>query len=89
MSLADKGDSDKLLSWCKYVLAGLRDEISKIDNLLDSKFLETKILLPAITFALERKFITEIEYKILQLAAKKQVIQAADIKEIFPEKISA
>lgn len=89
LSLADKGDNNNLLSWCEYVLAGLRDEISKIDNLLDSKFLETKILLPAITFALERKFITEIEYKILRLAAKKQVIQAADIKEIFPKKISA
>ena len=89
LSLADKGYNDKLLLWCEYVLAGLRDEISKIDNLLDSKFLETKILLPAITFALERKFINEIEYKILRLAAKKQVIQAADIKEIFPEKISA
>jgi len=89
LSVADKGSDDNLLSWCEYVLAGLREEISKIDKLLDSKFLETKILSPAITFALERKYITEIEYKILRLAAKKQVIRAADIKQIFPKKISA
>jgi len=87
--LADRGDNDNLLSWCEYVLAGLRNEINKIDNLLDSKFLETKILLPAMTFALERKYITENEYKILRLAAKKQVIRAADVKQIFPKKIPA
>ena len=31
-----------LLSWCTYVLKGLKDEIEKIDRLLDYDFLRTK-----------------------------------------------
>lgn len=89
LSSADEGSDGSLLSWCEYVLGGLKNEISKIDKLLDYKFLGLKILLPAIDSALEKKYITEKEYKILQVATKKQVIQAADIKQIFPEKIPA
>ena len=89
LSSADAVSNESLLSWCEYVLGGLRNEISKIDKLLDYKFLVKKILLPAIDFALEKKYITEKEYKILQVAAKKQVIQAADIKQILPNKIPA
>jgi len=89
LSMADKGDDVGLLSWCEYVLAGLKEEITKIDKLLDYKFLLEKILMPAVEFALDRKYITEIEYKILKIAANKQVIQAKDIKILFPHKIPA
>jgi Fic family protein len=89
LSLADVGNDESLLSWCEYVLGGLKNEISKIDNLLDYEFLAKKILLPAIGFALEKKYITEKECKILQVAVKKQVIRATDIKQILPEKIPA
>ncbi|KPL04546.1 MAG: cell filamentation protein Fic [candidate division Zixibacteria bacterium SM23_73_2] len=89
LSLADKGDDGGLLSWCEYVLGGLKEEINKIDKLLDYRFLEENILQPAIDFAFERKYITEIEYKALQVAAKKQVIQASDIKKIASGKLPA
>ena len=89
LSMADKGDDAGLLSWCEYVLAGLKEEITKIDKLLDYKFLLEKILIPALEFALDRKYITEVEHKILKIAASKQVIQAKDIKILFPHKIPA
>lgn len=89
LSQADIGSDESMLSWCEYVLGGLKNEINKIDKLLDYKFLGIKILLPAIDFALERKYITKKEYKILKVAVKKQVIQAADIKQILPEKVPA
>ena len=89
LSMADQGDDTGLLRWCEYVLAGLKEEITKIDKLLDYKFLLEKILIPALEFALDRKYITEVEYKILKIAASKQVIQAKDIKMLFPRKIPA
>ena len=89
LSIADEGSDESLITWCEYVLGGLKNEINKIDKLLDYKFLGTKILIPAIDSALEKKYITEREYKILQVVVKKQVIQAADIKKILPEKIPA
>ena len=35
LSLADTGRDKGILSWCEYVLKGLKDEIEKIDRLLD------------------------------------------------------
>lgn len=89
LSIADQGDDKSLLNWCEYVLSGLKNEINKIDRLLDYNYLNQKILLPALDFALERKYITENEFKILLVAAKKQVIQAGDLKSLFPNKLPA
>ena len=89
LSLADKGDDNSLLKWCEYVLRGLKNEINKIDKILDYKYLAQKILLPALNFALDRKYITEIEHKILSIAVKKQVVQAGDLKLVLPNKLPA
>lgn len=86
LSRADKGTDSGLLEWAEYVLKGLKDEIEKIDKLLDYKYLSKEILLPAITFSLERKYITDIESSILKKVIDKQVVQAADIKEFFKGK---
>jgi Fic family protein len=86
LSLADTGKDKGILSWCEYVLRGLRDEIEKIDRLLDYDYLKNEILLPAIRYSQERKFVTDIEMKILKIAVEKQVMQAADIKSIFEGK---
>ena len=83
LSLADSGKDDDILRWCEYVLAGLKDEIEKIDRLLDYKYLRSEILLPAISHSHERKLITDVETKILKKAVDKQVIQSSDIKEFF------
>jgi Fic family protein len=89
LGLADQGTSNGILSWCEYVLGGLRDEIQKIDKLLNYGYLEKEILLPAISLSKERAYINDLEAQILRLVIEKQVIQAKDLSKIFPGKISA
>jgi len=83
LSEADTGSDKGTLIWCDYVLKGLKDEIEKTDRLLDYNYLKKEILLPAIAFSLERKFITGIEATILKRAVDKPVIQASDIRDLF------
>jgi Fic family protein len=89
LAKADKGTDEGILSWTEYVLKGLKEEIEKIDKLLDYNFLKKEILLPAINHSLERKYVTDTEAKILKKAADLQVIQASDIKEFFAGKADA
>jgi Fic family protein len=89
LSVADKGDAASILSWCEYVLFGLKREIEKVDRLLNYAYLKEKILLPTIDISLERKLITDVEAKILKVAAQKQVFQAGDLKTILPGKLPA
>jgi len=89
LSEADEGTVEGLTSWIEYVLKGLKDEIEKIDKLSDYNFLRKEILLPSINHSLERKFITDVETKILKRVVDKQVISASDIKDIFPGKADA
>ena len=89
LSLADQGTEEGILEWCTYVLRGLKLEIEKIDNLLDYKYLQAEILMPALKYSLEREYVTEIEMKILKRVVDKQSIQAGDLKDIFKGKISA
>jgi len=83
LSEADKGKEPGTLIWCEYVLKGLKDEIEKIDKLLDYKYLQTEILEPALHDSLENQYVTAMEFKILQKAVERQVIKAGDLKEIF------
>lgn len=86
---ADKGTNEGILIWTEYVLKGLKDEIEKIDKLLDYNYLKKEILLPMINHSLERKYITDVESKILKKVIDKQVVQASDIKEFFVGKVDA
>jgi Fic family protein len=86
---ADSGEEQGLLNWCEYVLGGLKEEIQKIDRLLNYPYLSKEILLPAIEFSLERKVITNIEAKILKVAVGEQIFQASHIRKILPDKIPA
>lgn len=89
LSLADTGTDEDILIWSEYVLKGLRDEIEKIDKLLDYEYLRSEILLPALVHSLERKYITEIEARILRRVVEKQVVQAGDLKDIFEGKLQS
>jgi len=89
LSGADTGEQKGILGWCEYVLGGLKNEIEKIDKLLDYKYLSSIILHAALNFSRERQVITEAEFKMLKVAVDKQVFQAADIKKLFPGKLSA
>ncbi|MCW3114932.1 MAG: Fic family protein [Segetibacter sp.] len=89
LAAADTGTEEGMLEWCEYVLKGLKEEIEKIDRLLDYTFLKKEILLPALTHSTERKYITELEGKVLKRVVEKQVIQAGDVKDIFEGKLNA
>lgn len=90
-SEADGGNETGLLRWCEYVLSGLRDEIEKIDRLLDYTYLKTEILIPALRDALDQKYISLTDHKVLTkiINTPTQQIQASDIVDIFPGKVSA
>lgn len=86
LQAADSGEKENLLDWCNYVLTNLLREIHKIDNLMDANFLKTKILFPALNYSMERKHITEEEYKVLKLAYEQGEIKASDINRILGKK---
>jgi len=86
LSDADKGKESGMLSWIEYVLKGLKEEIEKIDKLSDYDFLRKEILMPSINLSSDRKYITDLEAKILKRAVELQVISASDVKDIFPGK---
>lgn len=89
LSEADKGTDEGIMAWVEYVLKGLKEEIEKIDKLSDYNFLRKEILLPTISHSLKRKYITDVESKILKKVIDLQVIQAADVKEFFVGKADA
>lgn len=87
LSKADKGTGEGVLQWSEYVLKGLKEEIEKIDKLTDYDYLRKEILLPTISHSLERKYITDVEAKILKRVIDNQVVQAGDLKEFFVGKL--
>jgi Fic family protein len=88
LARADIGDDEGILNWCEYLLAGLKTEVDKVDRLTDYNYLLEKILKPTITFSLERKHITDIEAKILNVAIeKKEGFKNADLNKVFPKRI--
>jgi len=86
LAIADSGKDNDILQWCTYVLQGLKEEIEKIDRFSDYNYLKNEILLPAISFSLERKYITNIESRILKKAADLQIIKNEDLKEVLTDK---
>ncbi len=86
LSEADKGTEAGMISWIEYVLKGLKEEIEKIDKLSDYEYLRKEILVPSISLSLDRRYITELESKILKRVVELQVISASDLKDIFPGK---
>jgi Fic family protein len=89
LSLADNGTDESLLQWSEYVLKGLKAEIEKIDRLMDYNYLKREILVPSIVNAIERKYITDLEARMLRRTVEKQVVQAGDFKDILVGKLSA
>lgn len=85
LALADTGEEEKVLEWCLYVLEGLRVEIEKIDKLLDLRYITNSLLLPMLSFALERKHITELEHAILSALVKNKgmSIKSADLEKVI------
>lgn len=85
LALADKGADTDILAWSEYVLDGLKDEIEKSQKLADDDFVKEKILLPTIAWAQDRNITNELETKILNRIARKTIIKASDIRDLWPE----
>jgi Fic family protein len=84
---ADTGTTEGMLEWCYYVLSGLRTEIEKVDLLTQYDFLKERILIPTINSALQSSLISEVDAKILILAADKMSVMAGDLKPIIGNKL--
>ena len=74
-----------MLDWCLYVLEGLRQEIEKIDKLLDLSYMTSNILIPVLDYALEREHITKREYSILLAVVKSSnmSIKSSDLEGVI------
>jgi Fic family protein len=83
---ADYGTDEAMLRWCEYVLSGLKEEIIKLDRLLDYAFLKKNILHPAVKIALKSHAIDETDARVMELAIEKQTIRNEDIAALFPRK---
>ena len=84
LGLADMGSDNALEQWCTYVLAGVRDELNKVDRLADYAYLQNKVLLPALAFARERQHITAQEWAVLATTIKAGVVKAGDLEAVLP-----
>lgn len=81
LSRADSLRDEDLLQWAQYFLMGLKNEIVKIDTLLKQEFVRSKILIPTLEFALDRKHITKQEFNILKYLVNKNdmTIKASEL----------
>ncbi|MCX7023768.1 MAG: Fic family protein [Spirochaetes bacterium] len=80
LSRADTGTDEGLLSWCSYVLSGLKVELDKVARLLDYDWLKKNILVPAIVELHRKNGLSSHERTVLLLTLDKVVIRNQDIR---------
>jgi Fic family protein len=83
LSCADTGTDEGLLSWCSYVLSGLKVELDKVGKLLDYDWLKKNILQPAIVELQQKNGLSNHERTILLLALDKLVVKNQDIRPVL------
>ncbi|WP_200861604.1 Fic family protein [Methylohalobius crimeensis] len=81
LSEADTGTDEALLKWCEYVLTGILQEVTKVNNLLDFDILYKKILVPTLNLAIDRGYINKDEAKVLSVGIKKQYFKAGELDD--------
>lgn len=91
LSMADNNPEEGMIAWAEYMLRGLKVEIEKLDKLLDYRYLHPIILRAALKDALDKRYITDQEHKILVKLIDQPdgFIQSSDIAPIFPDKSSS
>lgn len=85
LSVADAGTDEGLEAWCLYVLSGIRDELQKVDRFTRYEYLRDQILRPALAHSRERKWLTDSEVAVLNMAIHKGEFKAADIDGVLPD----
>lgn len=78
---ADNGSDASLLSWCSYVLNGLKAELDKVDRLLDYDWLGKNILAPAIAELHRTNEVSKHEQTILMKTLSMPIIRNQDIQQ--------
>jgi Fic family protein len=81
---ADKGTDEGLEEWCAYVLTGVLDEMKKVDQLADYAQLQSRILMPAVSYARERQLVTPQEAAVLVATIRGGVVKSADLEGAMP-----
>jgi len=81
---ADDLSAQGATAWCEYMLAGLTQEIQKIDRLLDGDFTKKEIIVPAIMYAHEKQKITKLERDMLLICVEQNLVAASDFRDLFP-----
>ena len=71
LSNADSLTDKDILQWCEYFLLGLKNEIEKIDSLLNQDYVKNNILLPALKLARQSEHVTAQEFDILEYLINK------------------
>lgn len=84
LAAADQGTDAALEAWCIYVLAGVRDELAKVDRLADYRYLQSKILLPAVAHARQRQLVTGQEEAVLMATIRAGVVKAGHLEAALP-----
>ena len=64
---ADSLEDKDVLSWCDYFISGLKNEMEKVNSLLEKETVIKRILLPSLKHSLQEKYITKKEFDILNL----------------------
>ncbi len=88
LSQADSGTDEGMEAWCHYVLAGLLEEIKKVNQLSDYQYLCEAIIIPAIKDACKSGRLTSETAEALHIVAKRQVVASGDLKSVFQVKSS-
>lgn len=89
LKLIRKADSEKekdVFAFIEFVLEGLRDDMARMDSLLNYDIIRDEILKPAFKHPLFDRVFGEQDRLIIDMAMEKQVFQAADVRLFFPQK---
>ncbi len=89
IKLLRKADSDKdkdILEYLEFALEGFRDDLVRMDKLLDYQLIREDILIPAFKHPLFDRVFSDQDRLIINVAIEKQVFQAGDIRILFPQK---
>jgi len=89
LAKADTGTENGMIEWCEYVLGGLKNEVAKIDKLLNYEFLKANILLHALNEIKQNGIIDLNEWTVLKLAVEKTFVVSQDLQSLMPKKLTA
>lgn len=87
--LLQKADSEKekdLFDYIEFALQGLRNDMVRMDKVMNYNVFKEDILIPAFKHPLFDRVFSEHDRLIIDVAIEKQTFQAADIRFLFPQK---